>query len=145
MRNRARDHLADAGPGAVEPLLAALSGSGRTRFEASKALVTHRDRRAMPAFLSLLDDPNSEIRWVAAEGLAAIGAPSVEPLLVELTNSDLVEERRRAVHHVLKELKDPDSVRCVAAVLRAFQSDVAHLDVPRVALEALEALRASAK
>jgi HEAT repeat protein len=66
----AGDSLAEIGASAVEPLLQAFGqSSGRKRLAALYILGRLKDRRVIAKFLSLLGDPDEEIRWRAADSV----------------------------------------------------------------------------
>jgi HEAT repeat protein len=81
-RERARRALVEMGPRPVELLLQALRHrKSRVRFEAVMCLRDIADRRAIEGLVEALGDRVFEVRWVAAEGLIALGRPSVPPVL----------------------------------------------------------------
>jgi HEAT repeat protein len=104
-RQRARETLVLAGEQALAELRALLSSPDKqTRWEATKALATMSDAGSLDAFLALLDDQNSDIRWLAADGLIHLGPRSVRPVLQGLTGPKLTRGRLEMSHRVLGEL-----------------------------------------
>ncbi len=104
-RQRARESLAAIGQPAVAPLIAALADSKRqVRWEAVKALGEIGDPAAASALVSALEDEGSGIRWLAAEGLIAIGREGLKPLLQALVHYSDSEWLREGAHHVLRRL-----------------------------------------
>ena len=77
------------------------SGNALLRIEVAKVVELISDKSSITILISLLGDPEFEVRWIAAEALIKIGRPSVLPLL------KLVRDGRgnyyidRGVHHVL--------------------------------------------
>ncbi len=74
------------------------------RKEVAKVVELISDDKSVPAFITLLDDTEFEIRWIAAEGLVSIGRISIVPLLKAIRdgkNSYLLD---RGAHHVLQHL-----------------------------------------
>ncbi len=113
------------------------------RWEAAKALSEIADFRAASELVSLLTDHNFGVRWIAAEGLIAIGPAALIPLLRELTgNSDSIWLRRGA-HHVMKDLikKNPELENVLKNVLTGLESFKPEIGVIEPAYAALEKLR----
>ena len=54
------------------------------RWEAARALGEIADPRAAPALVVTLEDEGFDIRWLAAEGLIALGPVGLAPLLEAL-------------------------------------------------------------
>ena len=74
------------------------------RKEVAKVVELISDDKSVPVLISLLDDTEFEIRWIAAEGLINIGRKSIGPLLKSIRdgkNSYLLD---KGAHHVLKHL-----------------------------------------
>ncbi len=78
------------------------------RMEAAKIIELIADRRSIPIFLGLLDDPIFDIRWIAAEGLIKIGRPSICPLLKSVRDGKSSLIFNRGTHHILLSLLDED-------------------------------------
>jgi hypothetical protein len=51
------------------------------RQEISKIVKIIADRRSIPALINLLEDKESDIRWIASESLVKIGRKSIIPLI----------------------------------------------------------------
>ncbi len=130
VRFRAYQALGRIGEPAVDPLIAALrDGHPWIRLNAVYALKEIGDARAMGPLISALQDRAGEedlnallhFRGQAAEALAGIGAPAVEPLIALLQ-----ESKDRYVYFfaagVLRRIKDPRSVPPLIAAL-ASQDD----------------------
>ncbi len=85
---------------AVEPLIAALKDSDSfrpdTRSSAARALGKICDPRAIEALIGALEDSDKNVRTAAADALALLGNPTVEPL-VAAKNKYLHEAEERAV------------------------------------------------
>ena len=78
----ARDTLVSMGKTIIPHLHKLLnSENDLLRMEAAKIVELIADRRSIPFFITLLDDREFEIRWIAAEGLIRIGRRSLLPLL----------------------------------------------------------------
>lgn len=53
----------------------------RLKEEVDKIIHLVADTRSIPALINLLDDDDTDIRWIAAESLIRIGRKSIIPLL----------------------------------------------------------------
>ncbi len=145
-REAARKALTRLGAAAVPPLVKLLGSSGQENcgdhacWEAAKTLATIGDPAAVPALLVALEDANGGTRWLAAEGLIALGRPSVAPLLEALIRRSDSMWLREGAHHILRAL----AVRRVEAitrpVLKALESAEPELEVPVAAQAALARL-----
>ncbi len=101
-RERARRALVEMGPRPVELLLQALRHrKSRVCFEAVMCLRDIADRRAIEGLVEALGDRVFEVRWVAAEGLIALGRPSVPPVLRALMERSDSIWLCQGSHHVL--------------------------------------------
>lgn len=142
-RKRAREELVEIGKPAVPYLLEALKDK-RTyvRWEAAKALSELGDPRAaadLVAALTTDDDPG--IRWLAGEGLIAIGREGLAPLLEALVAHGESVWLREGAHHVLNVLaKNEKLPKQVVPVLQALHGPAPSIEVPRAAKMALGAL-----
>jgi HEAT repeat protein len=83
----------------------------RTRKQAMKIVERIAHKSSIPIAITMLDDEESEIRWIAAKALIGIGRGSVKPLLEALVkNGSESYYLRLGAHHVLSELvNDKDS------------------------------------
>src|SRR5512138_1008592 len=69
-RKRARECLELVGEPAAPRLRELLASKDKqTRWEAIKSLAAIADPGSLDEFVALLDDPNSDLRWLAATGL----------------------------------------------------------------------------
>jgi HEAT repeat protein len=102
--------------GATEPLVAVLRGNDM-RKSAARALGQIGAAQAVGPLISALDD----IPQVAAEALAEIGAPSVEPLVSALQTRDL--KVRWAVAGTLAEIGAP-AVKSLIGLLEDSRKDL---------------------
>src|SRR5271169_1159286 len=105
-RQRARHGLVKIGKPAVPMLIELLSHPReQSRWEACKALGAIGDVAACKSFVIALRDESLGIRWLAAEGLVAIGKSSLVPLMEALiVHFDSIFLREGA-HHVLHDLE----------------------------------------
>ncbi len=106
-RQEARQKLVKIGKPAI-PYLVGLQYSPRRQacWEAIKTLseIAHPD--SIPILINALESEESNIRWLAAEGLIKIGRPSLMPVFEVLEERAGSKSVREAVHHILKGLKD---------------------------------------
>lgn len=142
-RVRARQQLVREGREAVPALVRALrSEPVIVRWEAAKALAEIDDPRAIGALVDALDD-RSDIRWIAAEALAARGSAGVIAVLHGLaTRPDTVEFRDGAHHVILEaverhELGGPEIDSALGPVLDALEHNAAEYTAPVAADRAL--------
>jgi HEAT repeat protein len=77
------------------------SENGLIRMEAAKIVELVADRRSIPVLISLLNDKEFEIRWIAAEGLIKIGRRSLLPLLKAVRDGESSFFLNRGAHHIL--------------------------------------------
>lgn len=91
---------------AIVPVLNKLSGSENVqlRMEAAKIIELIADRSSIPVFIRLLDDPEFDIRWIAAEGLIKIGRRSIQPLMKSVRDGENSVILNEGAHHVLTTL-----------------------------------------
>jgi HEAT repeat protein len=104
------------------------------------------DPSCMPALIKLLTDPESDIRWIAAEGLIRLGPSSLRDVLRLLIEKPKSIDTREAVHHVLRKLAAENRViqELVAPVLDVLgETDPASSLPPRAeqALKRIESLQ----
>ncbi len=86
------------------------------QYEAAEALGISRDPAAIPALIAALTgDRYSGVRWKAAEALARIGAPAVDPLIQALGHQD--EDARWKAAIALGEIGDPRAIAPLISLL----------------------------
>jgi HEAT repeat protein len=140
-RIRVRRALVNIGTRSVKPLIQAFSSKEEMkRWESAKALSQIGDSSTTVALIKALTDENFDIRWLAAEGLISIGEPALIPLLQELIRNPESEWLREGAHHYLHEINNEHLNAAIRPVLKALQSDEAHLEVPLAAESAINTL-----
>ncbi len=143
-RHRARLTLVDIGSLAVPYLIQALEDSHAVeckRWESAKALSDLGDPSAAPALIDVLgQDEQFGIRWLAAEGLIAMGLNGLVPLLNALIQRSDSTWLREGAHHVLRTLAGRGLYVYVAPVLTALEDIEPAVEVPPAARAALDAL-----
>jgi hypothetical protein len=74
------------------------------RMEVSKIVELIGSRKSIPELIRLLEDPEFDIRWIAAEGLIKIGRRSIVPLLKTIHEGQNSLHIGEGAHHVLQSL-----------------------------------------
>ena len=140
-RLMARRSLAYIGKSAVPELTLALqSKEALSRWEAAKSLSQVGDAGATAALIKALTDDVFDVRWLAAEGLIAIGRPALVPLLREVKKNSGSIWLREGAHHILHDLNNEQISALINPVLHALQDSDATLQTPLLAQRALNAL-----
>lgn len=138
-RKRAREILTLAGDPVIPRLWELLSSSRKlARWEAAKTLVALVDPGSVDTFVALLADAHSEVRWLAASGLIALGPRSVAPVLRSLLEPSPPRGRLQMSHRVLKGLSAENDV--LASVVEPLLAALKGSDVTPVAPAAAQAL-----
>jgi HEAT repeat protein len=88
-----------------------------------------------------MDDRVFDVRWLAAEGLIAIGSQVIEPLLYLLKNHADSVRLREGVHHVMYALNEKDPNEILQPVIYALEDSEAVLEVPWAVEKALKLLK----
>jgi HEAT repeat protein len=110
-RKRAREGLVLVGTPAAPRVREFLtSPDKRVRWEAVKTLATIADPESLGEFIALLDDPSSDLRWLAATGLIRLGPRSVRPVLRILSDPKAPRGRLEMGRRVLGALSSDDQV-----------------------------------
>ncbi len=110
-RKRARETLLLVGDPAIPRLRALLENSGKqARWEAAKTLGAMIDPGSVDNFVKLLDDPSSDLRWLAATGLIEVGPRSARPVLRSLAGANLPRGHLEMSRRVLAELARDNGV-----------------------------------
>jgi HEAT repeat protein len=142
-RRKAREALVALGKPAVPSLIQLLSHrKPHVRWEAAKAIGGIADPIAAFALVNALEDRDGDVRWLAAEGLAALSRDALPPLLAALidpSNSDWLCEGAHHVCHVLVRKRGLGPIlRPLLAALEQTEPKVAS---PLAAYTALSRLR----
>jgi len=139
---QARQALVDIGQPAVPALLELMTqGKGTLRWEAAKALGEIADPVTIDAFINSLEDDDFDIRWLSAEGLAAIGRDALAPLLKALTRQADSPWFRNGAHHYLRLMARRGLYDQLKPVLVALDGTEPYLEVPVAAEQVLDKLR----
>jgi len=100
VREKAREKLVSIGAPAGSHLAELINQpAAALRWEAVKALGQIADPDATSLFITALCDKDEEVRWLAAEGLIAVGTHAIGPLLQELVKNSKSALLRKGAHH----------------------------------------------
>lgn len=143
IRVKAREALVAIGKPCVPSLIGLLSHRNpQLRWEAAKALCDIADPIAATALVSALEDKDGDVRWLAAEGLIALGWEGLQPLLSALLERAqsvwLCEGAHHVCHAMVKKRKLGPILRPVLAALDEAEPEIV---VPLAAYTALSKLR----
>lgn len=128
LQTQAGDALVAIGSAVVEPLcLILLNEDHPLRYYAAGVLTRIREPRAIKRLISVLGVRVNGIGQMAADGLARIGTPAVDELIVCLANEDPVIRRL-----AIKALGEIRGERALESILAALKDE--NLDVRRQAL-----------
>jgi hypothetical protein len=109
------------------------------RWEASKILEQIGDVRSIDVLIDLLVDEESDIRWIAAQGLINIGKTSIIPLLKKVKHHGDSIYIREGAHHVLWGLFDETERKRFIGLLEALGNESETSE--RIPIEANKALK----
>ncbi|MCD4746948.1 MAG: HEAT repeat domain-containing protein [Bacteroidales bacterium] len=139
VRQQARETLVSMDNKVTQDIINILQTSNyRLKWEAVKTLEQIADPDSIPAFIELLDDETSEIRWMAAKGLIKTGSLSVKPILNKLLDkADIIFIQ--GAHHVLNKIDDKE----IKILLKPLINALSNKDfvAERISLEAKKTLR----
>ncbi len=143
-RFRARKSLVRIGKPAVPALVHALKNpSHQIRWGAVKAMVEIGDPANATVLVKVLEDDVFDIRWIASEGLVALGVVGLEPLLQALVDRPQVASLREGAHHVFHVLSEMGMGQLLAPVMAAMDTIEPTATIPPAARRAVDAIRAS--
>jgi len=138
VRVTARRLLVAIGPKAVDELISTTRNKDQQiRWESLKALAQIGDSGAVQALIEALSDSNFDIRWIAAEGLIAIGQPALVPLLRALKSHADSLALLEGAHHILHDIKKDGCQFVLRPVLEALEDSEPSLEVPFAANKAI--------
>jgi HEAT repeat protein len=104
-KHEARKKLVHMGTSIIPQMHKLLSsGNSFLRMEVTKVVQLISDKRSIPLFICLLEDAESDIRWIAAEGLINIGRQCIHQLLGSIRDNKNPNFLYREAHHVLNSL-----------------------------------------
>jgi HEAT repeat protein len=140
-REQSREALVDAGRAAIIPVLQKLKQGGqRSSWEAAKILGAIGDPAAASALVELLDHEDHDIRWVAAESLAALGCDGLKQVLMALLSKADSVWLQESAHHVIASFAKQRSGEFLKPLLTAFEAFQPAVALPINAFRALHEL-----
>lgn len=98
------------------------------------------DQTATQALVRALEDEEFDVRWLAAEGLTALGHEALVPLLRALIERSKSAWLREGAHHVLHDLSEGDLKEELQPVLAALEGVEPSVEAPLAARIALDIL-----
>jgi HEAT repeat protein len=108
VRTKARKSLVIIGNQAVPPLSLILENSKiyKARWEAAKALGEIHDIKSIPVLVKALEDPESDVAWLAAKALKKFKKAAWPELLLALKKRGAESVLlRNGTHHILRNQK----------------------------------------
>ena len=110
------------------------------RREAVKALAQMKNTVTAPILLYALEDEYASIRWVAAEGLIALGREGLIVLLKRLSSKKLTVNLSQVAHRVVKEISSRLSILETEELLANLENPSQYYLVPANARNILNML-----
>ncbi len=144
VRTKARKSLVIIGKPVVSSLAEVLQNSKvyKARWEAAKALGAIGDAKAIPALVKALEDPESDVVWLAAEALEKFRKVAWRELLSALISSGSESVTlRNASHHVFRKQKEKGFDDLLEALRKALKSGAVPESTPVAASNILEKMR----
>lgn len=141
VRGQARHDLVRLGTPTIVPLIQLLnSQSSDLRWEVTNTL-SHMDNPiATNALITKLDDDRRGVRWLAANGLIAIGQPAIIPLLQALIADPADACLLQGAHHVLAALRTNAGTDALGPVVKALEGPIPAMEAQVAAYHAIEQL-----
>jgi hypothetical protein len=96
-----------------------LAANQRIINEINQTINFMSDQNSIPALISLLDDNEYDVRWIAAESLINIGRKSVIPLLKSIKGGRSTYTPGRGAYHVLHSLLSKKEQRAIQHLMSA--------------------------
>ena len=148
-RQTARTQLVEIGPPALESLIRIFETERTTyaHWDAAKAISAIGGQEAVTPLLHALGDKDFSVRWIAAEGLVAIGDIALEGLL----NGIIAEEQPQffceGAHHVIhdlisRQLIDTETIEHLEPLQKVLtMKSVSEIEIKHAAAKALKWLK----
>lgn len=93
------------------------------RKEAIKIVRGIAHKSSIPAAIRMLEDPEGDIRWIAAEALINIGRISIKPVLKSLVINGKSYYLRQGAHHVLGALIKKEDAKELKQLIKVIRHD----------------------
>jgi HEAT repeat protein len=139
----ARNTLAKMGKTILPQLhMLLLTGNVDLRKEVAKVVELIASNQSIPVLITLLDDVDFDIRWIAAEGLIKIGRKSIVPLLESIRDGNSSYFTDKRAHHVLEHLLTESEKNELETLLLSLDDYLEAREIaPAEAAKALEKFR----
>ena len=139
VREKARKLMVKIGRPAID-YLAELENHPKAiaRWEAVKTLGEIRDPLAAPLLINALDDPSGGVRWLAAEGLAALRETGLAAILEALVIYPETVYLRQGAHHILVRIAETTKDQAIDEMIRILNEPDAAYKIPLLARPYLE-------
>ncbi len=143
VRREARESLVAMSKQAVSPLSSVLENSKvyKARWEAAKALGAIGDSKAIPSLVKALDDPESDVAWLAAEALKKFRKAAWPELLRALVNQGTDSALlRHGAHHIFRKQKEDGFNFLLSDLRKALASNSVPESTPLAAYKFLKSM-----
>lgn len=144
VRRKARMSLIAMGKPAVSSLMEVVQNSNvyKARWEAAKALGEIGDANAIPALVKALEDPETDVVWLAAEALKKFGKAAWPELLNTLTRQGAESvSLRNAAHHVFRKQREEGLNDLLEILRKSLESGAVSETTPMAAYRLLEKMK----
>jgi HEAT repeat protein len=141
VRRKARKSLVAVGRSSVSSLSGALQNSKvyKARWEAAKALGAIGDAKAIPSLVKALEDPETDVVWLAAEALKKfrkIAWPELLNALIHRGSESVT--LRNAAHHVFRKQREEGFNDLLTVLRKALESGAVPESTPSAASNILK-------
>jgi hypothetical protein len=150
VRQKARNALVKIGLPAMKALTVAFETkkNAYAHWEAAKAISAIGGPEAVSPLLQALSDDDFSIRWIATEGLVAVGGIALEPLTKVLVSEETPPFFYESAHHfihdlVSKKIIDEETASQIEPLLKAFAKTAPTQLISQEAARFLEWLQTS--
>jgi HEAT repeat protein len=131
VRKKARKKLVEIGTPAIDYLSEIETHPKNiARWEAVKTLSEIKDPIAAPLLINALEDRSEDVRWIAAEGLAALEDAGLKAILETLLSHERTLYLRKGAHHILTKLKSSMDKPIITELLHILDAPDAELKIP---------------
>lgn len=136
-----RKELVDIGPDVIPHLSEILFfNNHHLRWEAAKAINQIADTEGIEIQIQTLEDDQSDIRWIAAEGLVKLGKKSIVPILKKLQDEGtdsiyLIKGARHVLHKIYLEDELKEKLK---PLVKALNNTKQYQEIPVLVNELLQ-------
>ncbi len=140
VKKEARETLVNMGKSIIPQMNKLLSSNkDLLKLEMDKIVELISDQHSIPVLIKLLDDPEFDIRWIAAESLIKIGRKSIVPLIKAIRDGEGSYFLNKGAHQVLQSLITEKERKALMPLLLSINHPVE--DVETAHIEASIALK----